>query len=316
MQSIIAFFMSILAILSSLFNINIGGIFGNSDPVDDPSQGVVLPAVEENETNEYFNVMYGTSSERQMLDLYLPSNGETSVPVVVFLHAGGWTMGSKDEVQSEGRKWAAKGIAAIVMNYHYINLNTNCDVLMNDITLAMQRGKDVASSLGYNLTGAIMGGGSAGAHLALLYSTKHVASAPIPIKLCYSMVGPCDLTNKAFVTGNLLGDDTVCKWLTYLTDTLVTTYTYETATVQNALALYSPITFVNANTVPIVMAYGGMDMVIPYCTAVSFDTVLTANGVDHVFVTLPNSNHDLGADPEQRAYFDAQLEEYIATYAY
>src|SRR5262245_32530651 len=55
-------------------------------------------------------------SRRNALDLYLPS-GVAHRPLVVFVHGGAWTVGSKDQHTFIGRFLAQNGYAAAVINY-------------------------------------------------------------------------------------------------------------------------------------------------------------------------------------------------------
>ena len=66
------------------------------------------------------NVTYytgeGADKYRHRLDLYLPK-GQRDVPVMVFVHGGGFTVGIKDQYAFVGEVLAAHGIATAVINY-------------------------------------------------------------------------------------------------------------------------------------------------------------------------------------------------------
>jgi acetyl esterase/lipase len=63
-------------------------------------------------------VAYATKSAKQTLDLYLPaSDGSKAVPVVVLIHGGAFKAGSSAMEAAHGRALAAKGIAAVAVNY-------------------------------------------------------------------------------------------------------------------------------------------------------------------------------------------------------
>lgn len=62
-------------------------------------------------------------AQRHKLDLYLPE-GAAEFPVLVFIHGGGWTMGSKDQrvpflgaYENLGRAFAERGIGTVLSNY-------------------------------------------------------------------------------------------------------------------------------------------------------------------------------------------------------
>src|SRR5262245_30533441 len=53
---------------------------------------------------------------RHKLDLYLP-RGAKGYPVLVFVHGGGWTKGSKDGFANHGRLFAKNGVGFVAVNY-------------------------------------------------------------------------------------------------------------------------------------------------------------------------------------------------------
>ena len=58
----------------------------------------------------------GADKYRHRLDLYLPK-GQRDVPVMMFVHGGGFTVGIKDQYGFMGQVFAARGIATAVISY-------------------------------------------------------------------------------------------------------------------------------------------------------------------------------------------------------
>jgi acetyl esterase/lipase len=58
----------------------------------------------------------GADKYRHRLDLYLPK-GQRDVPVMMFVHGGGFTVGIKDQYAFMGQIFAARGIATAVISY-------------------------------------------------------------------------------------------------------------------------------------------------------------------------------------------------------
>ena len=56
-----------------------------------------------------------TKNERQMLDVYAPTEGKNH-PVVVWIHGGGWQAGDKTEVQKKPAAFTAKGFVFVSVN--------------------------------------------------------------------------------------------------------------------------------------------------------------------------------------------------------
>src|SRR5262245_20248293 len=67
-------------------------------------------------TNLTYYAGEGADKYRHRLDLYLPK-GKRDVPVMMFVHGGGFTVGIKDQYAFVGQVFAANGIAAAVIRY-------------------------------------------------------------------------------------------------------------------------------------------------------------------------------------------------------
>jgi acetyl esterase/lipase len=82
--------------------------------------GAPLRAAEKQAVDVRTNLTYysgdGADKYRHRLDLYLPK-GQRDVPVLVFVHGGGFTVGIKDQYGFMGQIFAARGIATAVISY-------------------------------------------------------------------------------------------------------------------------------------------------------------------------------------------------------
>lgn len=119
--------------------------------------------------------------ERQVLDVYAPDAAK-NLPVVFWMHGGGWQAGDKTDVQIKPRVFADHGFVFVSTNYRLLP-----DVEMSELI------KDVASSLGwvYRNIGQYGGdpnrifvmGHSAGAQLAALLCIDHryLREAGVPV---------------------------------------------------------------------------------------------------------------------------------------
>jgi acetyl esterase/lipase len=106
--------------------------------------------------------------ERQVLDIYAP-DGAKDLPVVFWIHGGGWQTGDKTDVQIKPRVFTQRGFVFVSTNYRLLP-QVEMDVLI----------RDVARSLGWvhrNIAGhggdprrIFVMGHSAGAQLAALLS--------------------------------------------------------------------------------------------------------------------------------------------------
>jgi len=70
----------------------------------------------ETHTNLTYYSGEGADKYRHRLDLYVPK-GQRNVPVMMFVHGGGFTVGIKDQYAFVGQVFASYGIATAVINY-------------------------------------------------------------------------------------------------------------------------------------------------------------------------------------------------------
>ena len=70
------------------------------------------------------DLIYRPGSDRGLLDLTLPE-GRGPFPVVVCLHGGGWTGGSKEKMAEYARLLSTAGFAAVASNYRLIGTHTH-----------------------------------------------------------------------------------------------------------------------------------------------------------------------------------------------
>ncbi len=61
--------------------------------------------------------VFFTSEDCLYLDIYTPKNISTPVPVMVFLHGGGYDIGSGGEPQYDGTRLAERGVIVVTVNY-------------------------------------------------------------------------------------------------------------------------------------------------------------------------------------------------------
>jgi acetyl esterase/lipase len=63
------------------------------------------------------NIPYAVQSTAQKLDIYLPEGVQGAMPVIVWLHPGGFTMGDKNMIKPLIDPILARGYAAVSVNY-------------------------------------------------------------------------------------------------------------------------------------------------------------------------------------------------------
>ena len=288
-EKIVAFFMSIITFFMSLFGL--GSI----------------------NSYEYRDVEYGTH-ERQVLDLNIPKETDGEIGLVLFIHGGAWIAGDKSSYENGVRSAAdTYGYAAASINYRYISDTVSFADILDDIDAALARIKEIGIENGVNINKVLLTGDSAGGHLSLLYAYSRAETTPITPAAVVSNSGPTDLYDNNFYINNALGDAEVLAGL--FSDGCGKEFTYaERESVKQELMEASPVYYVNENTVPTVINHGMKDSIVPFSNAQTLDAKLTEYNVTHYFNAYPNSDHDLGADKENKDIASSLLIEYCKTY--
>lgn len=273
---IVAFFISIAVFLATFFGF-----------------GALVPE----KSIEYRNVAYGTH-ERQVLDLNIPKENDGEVGLVLFIHGGGWIGGDK-LVYEEDLKEVSElyGFAAAAINYRYVSEEYDLNDIMDDINSALALIKQKGEENGVNISKVLLTGGSAGGHLSLLYGYSRAETAPIKPAAVVDNCGLTDLNDESYYVANGLGsDEQIAELFSWA---IGETFTYEErASKKELLEKFSPLHYVNENTVPTVINHGMKDNVVPYSNAISLEKKLTEYGVVHVLNAYPESGHGLDSDKE------------------
>ncbi|MDZ4852726.1 MAG: alpha/beta hydrolase [Pirellulaceae bacterium] len=106
---------------------------------------------------------------RNSLDVYQPSEGKDR-PVVFWIHGGGWTKGSKDQLQNKPKVFTEKGFVLVAANYRFVP-EVTVKEMTGDIAKAIRWTHEHAKEFGGDPNSIYVMGHSAGAHLAALVCT-------------------------------------------------------------------------------------------------------------------------------------------------
>jgi acetyl esterase/lipase len=108
-------------------------------------------------------------NERQTLDVYSPE-GAKNLPVVFWIHGGGWRAGSKADVKDKPKWFTERGFVFVSTNYRLLP-NVDMGTINRDIAKSIRWVHDHIAEYGGNPKWMIVGGHSAGAELAALICT-------------------------------------------------------------------------------------------------------------------------------------------------
>lgn len=261
----------------------------------------------------YKDVSYG-NAERQVMDVVFPANPEKEIGAVVYIHGGSWYHGDKSTFEGRIKTTSeAVGCISATMNYRFASKDVGFNEMLKDIDLALAKIKTMAEQKGLVCNKVILAGVSAGAHLSMLYSYAKAASAPIKPCAVVSYSGPPDLRSTPFITAvGELNQSQTYTLMSYLTKTNF--FAVSEAERRNALYKYSPVKYVNANSVPTLIVHGAQDEIVPVKDARAFAQRLSLIGVTNRYYELPDSGHSLTEDDYLLKKSDVTFVDFVNLY--
>jgi acetyl esterase/lipase len=131
-------------------------------------------------------------NERQLLDIYAPA-GAARLPVVVWVHGGGWMRGGKEDMNHKPAAFTEKGFLFVPVNYRFIPAVT-MDTIVRDVAKAVGWVHRNIASRGGDPAQILLMGHSAGAQLAALLAidSRYIEAEGVPrssIKGCVPVDG-------------------------------------------------------------------------------------------------------------------------------
>lgn len=254
-----------------------------------------------------------SGTDRELLcDVWQPAvDVERSGLAFVYLHGSAWYLLDKDfGTRPFFKQLTAQG--HVVMDVAY-RLTPEVDIygMVGDVKRAVAWMKDNASRYGVNPDRIVLGGGSAGGHLALLaaytpdnprLTPADLAGRDLSVRAVISLYGPTDVqahyehTNQKRLIGlpkveiGQPGAATMEKTFADAgrVDMLLGGHLHE---VPEAYALASPVTHVGENAPPTLLIQGEPDVVAPAAATCELHDRLVENGVPAVNIIYPLTNH-------------------------
>ncbi len=149
------------------------------------------------------NVLYGSDTQQQIMDVYLPIKRDpVNTPVVMLIHGGSWVTGSKDELNTSGMDtfFTAHGWAVVNINYR-LDQKYQYPAPVDDIGMVMDYIKQHAAQWNINPDRVCLLGKSSGSQLALMYAYSRNTDGRVKAVVdCY---GPTNFTDSSIAAGPL-----------------------------------------------------------------------------------------------------------------
>jgi acetyl esterase/lipase len=111
----------------------------------------------------------GVQDAQRTLDVYAPA-GAKDLPVVFWIHGGGWAAGDKSDVKLKPQWFMDKGFVFVSVNYRLLPA-VDMGTLIRDVATSFRWVADHAAEYGGDPKRVLVGGHSAGAQLAAILCT-------------------------------------------------------------------------------------------------------------------------------------------------
>jgi acetyl esterase/lipase len=233
------------------------------------------------------DVEYAKVGARSLkLDIYVPKAVAKPMPVVIWIHGGGWRMGTKDAPMV--LPLTQLGFAVVSIDYR-LSQEAIFPAQIYDCKAAVRWVRAHATQYGFDPNRIGAAGASAGGHLVALLGTTSspdvlegdegnpgVSSA---VQAVCDFFGPTDFTDlgPAFSAG---------------TDNLVAELLGGAIDKNRALARQaSPVFHVNAQSAPFYIGQGDADTVVPVAQSIELDAVLKKAGVPSTLYIVKGGGH-------------------------
>ena len=259
----------------------------------------------------------GTDNPRQKLDLYLPRERAAGkpLPVIVFVHGGGWRAGDKSRGLSNIADWVASGDYAGVSVGYRLTDEAIWPAQIHDCKAAIRWLKAHAAEWGLDPTRIGVWGSSAGGHLVSLLGT----SADVP-ELEGGLGAHPDQNSRVACVVNYFGPENFLT-LTRQPSTIDRSQGRDypealllggpVAEREAAARQASPVTHVSAGDAPFLTVHGTRDPVVPYAQAEEIHAALQKAGVPSLLQEMSGADHGGFRSPELdrrvRQFFDRHL---------
>ena len=257
------------------------------------------------------DISYGTH-ERHKVDIFIPEVPKSKNGFILFIHGGGWHDGDKEIHSKDAEYFYNRGYICASMNYRFVSEKLSVFNELDDITSALKTIKIKCAEYGFNIEKLILSGGSAGAHLALLYAYTRKAEAPVtPVAVC-AYCPPVNLAKPDFLSGI---SEEFEEWkfglLSKCCGVTVNKVNLLSEQSQNALERISPEKYVSKRVVPTAVFAGKYDELIPFEHIEKFIELLNENGVKNDFLVYENSGHVLDKDTDTQLQSKNIMNKYI-----
>ena len=254
-------------------------------------------AGERNQVQIIFDQPYAnTDNPKQRVDLYLPKHraSDKPLPVICYLHGGGWIQGDRIGAFAGAMKLCKDGNYAVVGIGYRLGTEAHWPAQIHDCKAAIRWIRGHAKEYNLDPDKIGVGGNSAGGHLASLLGTSG------DVKELEGDLGPFPKeSSRVNCVVNLCGPEDLTKALTFdrlghpvWKDPAVIGLLGGTAEEKHSEAIAaSPLTWVSPDDPPFLSAQGTTDERVAYANAEALHAALQKAGVSSLLIPITGGGH-------------------------
>lgn len=229
-------------------------------------------------------VAYLEGSGSPSADVYRPTGADSAhrMPGFVWIHGGGWSGGSRNGAREVAvcSTLARAGYVTISISYQLSDsAKPSWPVNLQQCKGAIRFMRRYAARYGVDTANVFVGGGSAGAHLAVM-----AALTPADQFRSADHKGWSDRVNGVL---DLYGPVSTYEWWNKSSQQLLGT----DSKTDPLVAQSSVETYIRKDSPPVFIAHGLADGTVDTSLSTHFDKRLTAAGADHVLLLIPGAAH-------------------------
>ena len=250
------------------------------------------------------NVVYGTwSGYEAKLDVYQRRDVNTPQPTLIFIHGGGWVLGTKESAVMSFLPWLEMGWNVINVEYRLSHVAL-APSAVEDCLCAMKFVVAHAKDYNVDTSRIVTSGESAGGHLAL--TTGMIPDSAGLDRQCpgINFQGRGAGVPKVAAIVNWYGITDLNDMLGGPNERAYAVEWFAGLPNREELARkLSPLTYVRKGLPPIMSIQGDADPIVPYSNSTRLRDALTSAGAPNELVTIAGGGHgNFKADERVRAF--------------